>query len=302
VPPLLWDLRALIIDRLVFVAVAPPPRTTWRHRNNDHRRQFRGDIPLRMATHPWMTRILHGGTLLALLSAIGCGGIASSSPSGDEGSLASCGDNCSAAQVSASCSDICARIAQTGCSVDAQCPMNCAAVTSMAPSCVALVDGFLRCVESVQPICSAAGMVQFVGCDSQQQALDVCIADSGSSAATTTPTTPTPTSTSTSVGPPTAPSAGAPTSFPGGPCADVPANVCPAIPRAPVGVANPCSGGGGGGPNGTTTSQTTCEDGAGNVWQSECAGSTCTCAYNGGQACTCTITTPPNCSCCPGID
>jgi hypothetical protein len=237
-----------------------------------------------------MTRILHGGTLLALSSAIGCGGATSSPQSGDEGSLATCGDNCSIAQVSASCSDICGKIAQAGCSVDAQCPMSCAAVISMSPSCAALVDGFLRCVESVQPICSDAGMVQFAGCDTQQQALGACFAQSGSSGPTPSPS---------AVGaPPAGPSIG-PSANPGG-CADVPASVCPAIPRPMVAGPSSCSGGGGGGPNGTTISQMTCEDSAGNVWQSECAGSTCTCAYNGDQACTCTITGSPTCSCCPG--
>jgi hypothetical protein len=251
-----------------------------------------------------MTRILYGGTLLALLSAIGCGGATSSGEPSDEGPLSTCGDNCSVAQIAASCSATCAKITQAGCSAGADCPMSCAAVTSMSPSCVALVDGFLRCVESVQPLCSDAGMVQFVGCDSQQQALGTCFAQSGSSGPTPTqstvgapPSGPTPTPSTDgapSAGPPIGPSANA------GGCADVPASVCPAIPRPTVAGPSSCSGSGGGGPNGTATSQTTCEDSAGNVWQSECAGSTCTCAYNGGQACTCTITGPPMCSCCPG--
>jgi hypothetical protein len=236
-----------------------------------------------------MTRILEAGTLVALLSGIGCGGATSSTQSSHEGPLATCGDNCSAAQVSASCSEICGKIAQTGCSVDAQCPMSCAAVTAMSPSCVALVDGFLRCVESVQPGCSDAGMVQFVGCDSQQQALAACLGQSSSSGPTPTPS---------SVGAPPVGSSISPSPSAGG-CADVPASVCPAIPRAVTGPIS-CSGGGGGGPSATTTSQTTCEDSAGNVWQSECAGSTCICAYNGGQACSCTITGPATCSCCPG--
>lgn len=121
--------------------------------------------------------ILYHATLITLLSAVGCGGAALSSPDADAGPLATCGDNCSAAQSSASCSATCDKIAQTSCSSGggADCPMSCEAVASMTPSC-------------------------------------------------------------------------------------------------------------------------------GNVWQAECAGSTCTCAYNGGQACTCTMTgAASSCSsCCPG--
>jgi hypothetical protein len=275
------------------------------------------------------TCIFCRATLIVLSSAIGCGGAASSSQSSDEGPLATCGDNCSAAQVSASCSDICGKIAQTGCSVAPEGPMNCAAVTSMSPSCVAVVDGFLRCVESTEPICSDAGMLQFVGCDAQQRAVTACLDDSVSSSAGAVGPGPSATAPNAvgSVSPgtaianpdasvPGAPPAGSsvtiladagaspagPSTGPStGPCAAVPATVCPDIPR-PLG-AGLCSGSGTAGPNGTTTSvtsMTTCQDSAGNVWQSECVDSSCTCAYNGGQACTCTMTGPPTCSCCPG--
>jgi hypothetical protein len=248
-----------------------------------------------------------GSTLILLLSAIGCGGAVSSSQSSDPGPLATCGDNCSAAQVSASCTDICGKIAQTGCSVGAQCPMNCATSTSMSPSCVALFDDFLRCAESVQPTCSDAGKVQFVGCDVQQEAVTACLAPSVGSPATPGPG---PVAAGSAAGstisvsadagaPPAGPSTGPST----GPCAAVPATVCPNIPRPPVAGAGLCSGSGTAAPNGTKTSMTsmtTCQDSAGNVWQSEYVGSSCTCAYNGGQACTCTMTGPPTCSCCPG--
>ena len=220
-----------------------------------------------------------GTTLIALWSAVGCGGSELASQDGDAGPLARCGGNCSPAQVAASCSATCDKVARTGCSVAADCPMSCAALPSMTPSCAAVADEFIRCVESLQPTCSDSGTAQFLGCDTQQQALRACVADSGSSGMTAT----------TGNGPP------------GGPCGDVPASVCPDIPR-PVAGAGACSGGGSGGPNGTTTSQTSCQDSAGNVWQAECAGSTCTCAYNGGQACTCTMTgSAGSCSsCCPG--
>ncbi len=221
-----------------------------------------------------------GAIFVTLWSAVGCGGAALSSQDGEAGPLATCGDNCSAAEVSASCSAICNKIAQTGCPITADCSMSCAAESSMTPSCAAVADGYLRCIESSQPTCSDSGMVRFVGCDAQQQALQGCIADGGSSGETASPDG----------------------NGPGASC-NVPANVCPKIPRPTGGAgASSCSGGGGGGPNGPTTSQTSCQDSAGNVWQSECTGSTCTCAYNGGQACTCTMTGDAgSCSsCCPG--
>jgi hypothetical protein len=39
--------------------------------------------------------IFYGATLVALWSAVGCGGAALSSQDGDSGPLATCGDNCS---------------------------------------------------------------------------------------------------------------------------------------------------------------------------------------------------------------
>jgi hypothetical protein len=231
--------------------------------------------------------IFYKATVVALGSAVGCGGTALTSQ-GDAGSLAACGGNCSPAQVSAACSAVCGRIAQTGCPISTGC--GCSALPSMTPSCLAVAAGFFRCVEASPPACSDSGSVQFLGCDPQEQALIDCLPDSGATGATSSSQPAT-----SGNGPPSGPF--------GGSCGNVPANVCPNIPR-PVGGAgaSSCSGGGGGGPTGTTTSQTSCQDSAGNVWQAECAGSTCTCAYNGGQACTCTITGDAgSCSsCCPG--
>jgi hypothetical protein len=215
----------------------------------------------------------------ALASAAGCGGVALTSQNGDAGPLATCGDHCSASQTAASCSDTCNKIARAGCTSagGTDCAKGCASVTSMAPACATLANDYLRCVESVQPTCTDSGMVQFAGCDSQQQALSDCAADSGSSVPTPTPTT----------------------TNPGG---TVPSSVCPNIPRPGASGVGPCSGGGGGGPNGTVSCQFSCQDSAGNTWQASCAGSSCTCSYNGGLGCSCTMTgAPGTCvSCCPG--
>jgi hypothetical protein len=215
--------------------------------------------------------VVQGAMGAVLWLAVGCGGETQLGEGGDAGPLAACGDNCSPAQIAASCTATCDKIARTNCSISADCPMSCAALPSMAPSCVALADAYLRCLESVQATCSDAGTVQFVGCDSQQKAVDDCVG---------------------------------PTSNPGaGTGSHVPASVCPDIPRPVAGV-NGCSGGGGGvsGGGGTVECSASCQDNAGNVWQAECSGSTCSCTYNGGPACTCTTTAAAGtcASCCPG--
>jgi hypothetical protein len=253
--------------------------------------KFRRSLRFPIVHAPLRSCILRAMTSVALSLALGCGGAVSSTPSSSEGPLATCGANCSASEVLASCSDICGKVAQTGCSVDAECPMDCATLPSMAPSCAALVVTFLRCVES-SPVGCDAGMVQFAACNSQEQAVTACIADSGASMTATSSTGPS--------SEPPVPPGGPPTGPLGGPCAGVAADVCPAIPRPAGAGASACSGGGGGAANGTTISQVTCQDGSGNVWQSECAGSTCTCTYNGGQACTCSVPAQSTCSCCPG--
>jgi len=209
----------------------------------------------------------------------GCGGATLAGSDGGGGPLNRCGGDCSPAQVAASCSAICGKIAQTGCSAGAECPMNCAAVATMTPSCATLADGFLRCLESASPACDS-GTVEFPDCDSEVQALGDCLIDSGSIGATAAP-------------------GSGPT---GGLCGDVPATVCPNIPRSGAGVTS-CSGSGGGGPNGVVAFTASCQDGVGDVWAADCSGSTCTCTYNGAESCACAMTGPTGlCACCPGTN
>ena len=218
-------------------------------------------------------------TVALVPPALGCG---STAPTGDgAGALATCGSSCTPTQVAASCAATCDKIARSACASGvggggSDCAMSCEAASMSAP-CASSAYDYLRCVESVQPTCSPSGSVQFVGCDSRQQALQACLARGSST-------------------PPT--SGGGPA---GNSCA-APTAVCPAIPRPSLSGAMSCSGGGGGGPNGVVTSSTSCQDSAGNVWQADCTGSTCTCTFNGGQSCSCTMTAPPGTcnSCCPG--
>jgi hypothetical protein len=207
-----------------------------------------------------------------LWAAVGCGG-AVSSQQGDAGPVATCGGNCSSAQVAASCSATCDKIARAGCAFSARgtdCGAGCAMALAMAPSCASEIDAYLRCAESTEPTCTQAGDVMFPGCESAMQALQAC----GSSSTTMPPS--------------------------GGACA-VPTTVCPAIPR-PAGGPSSCLGGGGGGPAAPTMSTSSCQDQAGNTWSASCIGSICTCSYNGHSSCTCTMTTAAGAcnSCCPG--
>jgi hypothetical protein len=214
--------------------------------------------------------ILCGACSVALCLALGCGGRADSRPNAGSGPLATCGDSCSPAQVSSSCSAICDKIAQAGCSAGSgDCVTGCATSVSMTPACSSQALAFLRCIETMEPTCSASGMAQsFVGCDSQQQALEGCYRGSSNPAR--------------------------------GPGGAVPASVCPGIPR-PVG-GGECSASVSVAPgsNGPTACGASCQDSTGNKWQADCSGSTCTCTYNGGQSCTCAMTGAGCSSCCPG--
>jgi hypothetical protein len=225
--------------------------------------------------------------LLALGLAVGCGGRTLVAQESDTGPLATCGNSCSLDQAAASCSATCEKIEQAAClgANDPRCPMDCTDLVSMTPACAVPVYAFLRCIEPQQPTCSASGSIQFVGCDSEQQAVAGCFADAGE-VAVTTPTSP------------SLPSPPAPPSSPG--IIGGSTSVCPGIPQ-PVGLSG-CFGGGGGGPNGPVTCNASCEDSVGNVWEGDCAGSTCTCKYNGGSPCTCTMAdSGALCgSCCPG--
>jgi hypothetical protein len=229
---------------------------------------------------------LCGAAFVAFGLAFGCGGNGQTS-GGDGGAdahasrgveagpLAACGDSCTAAQIAASCVATCDKIAHAGCSFGsgANCPMSCSDVPSMTPACMASADAFLRCIEAQEPTCDEAGTAQFVACDSAQQALTDCLDDAG------------PVSTSS-----------------GGSGGTVPSNVCPNIPRPSAGGVSGRSGSGGAGPNAPVTCTTSCQDGAGNVWQADCTGTTCTCTYNGGMACNCPMTASSGActSCCPG--
>jgi hypothetical protein len=220
--------------------------------------------------------------------AMGCGGRADSGSGAPAGPLAACGDSCSQSEVSASCSSICAKLAQAGCSAGSgDCATSCSSAVSMTPACSSLALAFLRCLETAQPTCPTSRQAQFVACDSAQQSLEDCLNRAGPTVVTS----------------PSGPSAGGPL----GAGSPVPADVCPDIPR-PVGGGS-CSGGGSASASGsssgsgaTATCESSCQDSAGNTWQASCAGSTCTCTFNGGQACTCMMTgAPGTCSsCCPG--
>ncbi len=220
--------------------------------------------------------IVLGAAAILFASTTGCG--ARTTDAGDQGALASCGDNCSPAQVSASCADICQKIAQSGCSSGSNdCMTSCSQLPAMAPSCTSAAYAFLRCLEGMQPTCDSSGEAQFLGgCDSQEQALSNCVGTS---------TTVTVTNPGGGTGPGT-----------------VPDTVCPGIPR-PSGGERSCSGfGSAAGSSGTTTCTSSCSDGAGNLWEADCAGSTCTCTFNGIDACTCPMTTSGCASCCPGTN
>lgn len=221
----------------------------------------------------------------ALAGVVGCGGSAVLVHEDDGGGVASCANDCSAAQVADSCASLCDKVNQANCpgtTTDPMCTTHCTNVTSMAPACQGTLVALLRCTGPVQPTCTGAGTV-FPGCEAQEQDVNDCVADGGGPGPGNVVTPP---------------SEGGPVSSGGGPSSTcTPATVCPAIPR-PTGTAT-CSGGGGGGPNGPV-SQTTCQDETGNVWQASCVGSTCTCSYNGGSACVCTTSAAACASCCPG--
>ena len=136
----------------------------------------------------------------------------------------------------------------------------------MAAVCAPLADGFIRCMDSVQPDGSDGGNEAFAACAPEQLALASCYVAAGVS----------------------------------GQPAPVPADVCPGIPRPPAVLASCSAGESVGGTSGENCTSS-CQDNAGNVWAAKCLGSTCTCTYNGGRACTCTMTDPDvGCnSCCP---
>jgi hypothetical protein len=229
-----------------------------------------------MNTIEWMV-----GSAMVALSAAGCGGSVVLVDSGDGGALATCGDNCSQSEVAASCAATCNRVAQAGCTFGASgadCTTGCSNVTSLGAACASAAYAYLRCVEPVEPVCTDAGEVEFPGCDGQQQALESCASTSpGTSSGPGVGTTPAP-----------------------------PGSICPDIPR-PAGGAGSCMGGGGsstgGGPPGSpATCSSSCDDGAGDVWESNCTGSTCVCAFNGVTSCTCSMDVGSGicASCCPG--
>jgi hypothetical protein len=222
--------------------------------------------------------VVLGAATVAFWSAVGCEA-GSVGRLVDTGPLATCGDNCTATEIAASCQATCDKIARTPCSVgpSSDCTTGCSNLVPMAPTCAPLALAFLRCIEPLEPTCSDAGIADFTPCDSAQQALSGCVADAGTS--------------------PTVPSGPA-----GG---GVPADVCPNIPRPAAGGAGACSGGGGassGEDAGAPTCTTSCQDSKGNVWAANCTGTTCICTFNGGQACTCTMAgAGGGCtSCCPG--
>jgi hypothetical protein len=212
--------------------------------------------------------------MLALEAAVGCVDDAQSSQEGDAGPLATCGDNCSLAQVAAACSDTCGKAAEAGCSAGSDCAKDCSDMASTGP-CAPLAYAFLRCLETTQLTCLDSGTAQTGPCDSQREAFGACTSDSAAAAPTSNPF--------------------------GGACGGVPSDVCPDIPRP--GPATVCNAAGDPGPNGPMTSTASCQDRAGNVWNADCTGSSCTCTYNGGNACTCTSPAsvgPCSTSCCPG--
>jgi hypothetical protein len=218
----------------------------------------------------WSGGIRLGAGWVVLCLAVGCGGQTNSGSNGSAGPLATCGDTCSPGQVSASCSTICNKVAQTRCSSrTGDCMTGCMNAVSMTPECSSQALAYLRCIEAMEPMCSDSGMLQyFAGCDSQQQALESCYAGSSNPAR--------------------------------GPSGAVPSSVCPDIPR-PVGIGE-CSAGAAGsaGGSGPATCNAACQDNSGNRWAADCSGSTCTCTYNGMMPCTCTMTGPGCSSCCPG--
>jgi hypothetical protein len=215
--------------------------------------------------------ILGGAWWVALCLAAGCGGRADSGSGSGTGPLASCGDSCSPAQVTASCSGTCDKIARAQCSSGSgDCVTGCADTVSMTPACSSLALAFLRCLETQEPTCSDSGTAQyFGGCDSQQQALETCFVGSSNPAK--------------------------------GPAGTVPASVCPDIPRPSAGESS-CSAGASvmPGSNGPATCNVSCQDGKRNTWAADCSGSSCTCTYNGGLPCTCVMTGSGCSSCCPG--
>src|SRR5580693_991143 len=124
--------------------------------------------------------IVLGAAAILFASTTGCGARTTDAGSDGAGPLASCGDNCSPAQVSASCADICQKIAQSGCSSgSSDCMSSCSQLPAMAPSCTSAAYAFLRCIEGMQPTCDSSGDAQFKGgCDSQAQALSNCVGPS----------------------------------------------------------------------------------------------------------------------------
>src|SRR5260221_7656034 len=191
----------------------------------------------------------------ALASTVACGGATAISAGdagpdagADDGPLAKCGSGCSPAQVVSECATFCSKFASLGCQAstpDPACPMHCETTTTMTAGCASTLIAFLNCAASVDPVCTAMGTV-FVGCQTQEQAVNDCLNDAASSQ-------PAP-----------------------NPC--VPDGVCPAIPR-PTGTAA-CSGTGGGGPGGGHTANTMCPDRSGHTWQAGFTGRNLTGPYH----------------------
>ena len=122
------------------------------------------------------------GFALALATFVAaCGGSVVLVDMGGGGSVASCGDSCSTSQVEGSCASTCDKVAALNCpgtTPDPSCAAHCAEASSMFPSCASASTDFLRCAESVQPVCGGPGTL-FPGCEAQEQALSDCAADAG---------------------------------------------------------------------------------------------------------------------------
>jgi hypothetical protein len=179
------------------------------------------------------------------------------------------------------CQQICDRVAQAGCAID-HCAENCIEPLTKSPSCAPEFEAALQCFVRAPLACVRGGDdAEFSGCDRERDLATQCFKRTASPPPAPVPTPPA-------------------TSQP------VPSTCLGAAPVMPSGMA--CSGGGssgttsGAGGNAVTTCQNVCTDSAGNVWSSDCVGSTCSCIYNGTTYCTCTSTgTGPCSSCCPGI-
>jgi len=247
---------------------------------------MRANDPSRRATFYVLNiRLLQSAALLLASLAFSCAGKTT-----EQTPLSSCGSSCSVEQVTASCSLTCSKLIDSGCykgkSADlAKCTNDCAQFGN-ATKCPKAVE-FLRCVESVTPTCVSGEPDFGPTCTALEKEVEKCGGGGDVSAPMDVP-----------VGNPTGPYDAGPVVDPTG---DNPL-VCPNIPRRTVGSGGCVISRAPDGTDAALECTSSCQDGAGNLWEATCNGSTCGCSYNRTEMCTCTITAAGGAcpSCCPG--